>query len=397
MAALNMLARSASGAPFKEKFPPLSPEGKGLLAAVVAMWVLATAWTGMRIISRNIRKSAYYAEDHLYFIGFALFNGLCITYVLAICVGGAGNDIGRLSEHHMYHYTRISIANQTMYAATLCFIKISLVAMIQRVFAASTSVTLRIASWVTIVVITCWALYTILLGFFICLPVGATWGAATPTSCGNQTVAYSAVAVIDIISEVMIVALPMRLLSGLHIARPHKIGLFLVFGAGIVTIVFSCVRLKYALNIDFDNVTKSFAVASVSSILQAGVALMVASSPILRPVFDRTILHWLGVSVRSTGRNTSSNPTGGPSASRHHASAGYHDASRISHHKGFRQMTDSEEHLAWELRDMQGKGGEQRTTIKAQTALSDNSSDRRSRAESLSNGQIIVTQETIVR
>lgn len=106
--------------------------------------------------------------------------------------------------------------------------------MIQRVFAASTSVTLRIASWATIVVITCWALYTILLGFFICLPVGATWGAATPTSCGNQTVAYSAVAVIDIISEVMIVALPMRLLSGLHIARPHKIGLFLVFGAGIV-------------------------------------------------------------------------------------------------------------------------------------------------------------------
>lgn len=89
MTALNMLARSVSGPPFKEKFPPLSPEGKGLLAAVGAMWVLATAWTGMRIISRNIRKSAYYAEDHLYFIGFVSLSTMddCPHNLTGTCLG----------------------------------------------------------------------------------------------------------------------------------------------------------------------------------------------------------------------------------------------------------------------------------------------------------------------
>lgn len=157
--------------------------------------------------------------------------------------------------------------------------------------------------------------------------------------------------------------------------------------------MFSCLRLYYALNIDFNNVTKAFAVASVSSILQAGIAVMVASSPMLRPIFDRTILRWLGISVRSTNKNTSNNANGsrGPGVVSKAAVGASHRGT-----SGFRQITDSEEHLAWEMRNMDGKGGSsgQTTTVQA-TRLSDDSSDGQPPVQPGHN-HIMVTHETTI-
>lgn len=120
-----------------------------------------------------------------------------------------------------------------MYSASLLFIKISIICMVRRVFGAGGKA-IHIASFITMGVVIVWAFYTILIAFFLCLPVQVSWGAATPTSCGNQTVAISAVAVIDIISELMMVALPLSMLRGLQIPKAHKVGLYTVFGAGFM-------------------------------------------------------------------------------------------------------------------------------------------------------------------
>lgn len=44
--------------------------GRRVLAAVVVMWILCTAWTVMRIVSQRIRKLKMQVEDYLYFVGY---------------------------------------------------------------------------------------------------------------------------------------------------------------------------------------------------------------------------------------------------------------------------------------------------------------------------------------
>ncbi|KAL6404514.1 integral membrane protein [Ilyonectria robusta] len=81
---------------------------------------------------------------------------------------------------------------------------------------------------------------------------------------------------------------------------------------------------------------------------------MVASSPMLRPIFDRTALKWLGISLRSTREES----TGGAVRSRATGGGGTRRTSQGPSHTrpgGFQQMHESEEHLAWEMATMNGK------------------------------------------
>lgn len=156
------------------------------------------------------------------------------------------------------------------------------------------------------------------------------------------------------------------------------------------TIVFSCLRLYYVYAIDFNNITKSFAEASIASAIQGGIAVMVASSPTLRPVFDRTLLKWLGVSVRSTGQGNTSDAmagTGPVSRGQRSGGAGLSNLNTT----GFKQMAGSEEHLAWEMRSMGKDGAHQKTSIRA-ARTSDDSEDMPTTGD----GRIMVIQETVV-
>lgn len=58
-------------------------------------------------------------------------------------------------------------------------------------------------------------------------------------------------------------------------------------------------------------------------------------------------------------------------------------------------MPESEEHLAWELRAMDGKFSEQKTTVQA-TRTSDEEVDQQSRQLGVNDRNILVTSETIV-
>ncbi|KAF4995980.1 hypothetical protein FDECE_12606 [Fusarium decemcellulare] len=324
--------------------PPLTSAGRSLIAACAVMMALTAVWTAMRIVSRHIRKIDYQIEDYFYFIG------------------------------------------QVLYAACLGFIKLSIVIMIQRIFRTAGR-WFRIATWVAASICVCWMLYTMLIGFLICLPVQSAWGAAVPERCGNHITAYAAVAIIDIVSEVIIVLLPMKLVYDLQMNKAHKIGLVAVFGAGIVTITFSCVRLYYVYNIDFDNITRSYAEASISSILQSGIAVMIASSPLLRPVFDRTA-KLFGLSLSSSRKTTAGNVNS--SRSRTHGAGTSHISGSHSRAAGFKQMSESEEHLAWELQAMDKKPNyRQRTTVQA-TRLSDDSDE-------VQNGRTITIETSIER
>lgn len=150
-------------------------------------------------------------------------------------MGGAGHDIAVLdSELHITHFVKIFLAAQVMYASALLAIKLSIITLMQRIFSHGSD-WFRVTSWVAVALSCIWALYTALLGFVICRPVQSAWDIhVTKTGCGDYAIAFSAVAVFDIITDLVIVILPIKVVSGLQMAKAHKIALCAVFGAGFM-------------------------------------------------------------------------------------------------------------------------------------------------------------------
>ncbi|KAH7153347.1 hypothetical protein EDB81DRAFT_791224 [Dactylonectria macrodidyma] len=384
-------AESSTTALITGTSPPLTRQGTRLIVVCAIMVFFTTVWTVMRIISRNMRKTRYHTEDYFYFIGQIVYYGFIASVIIFVVVGGVGHSVSELAPDVLHRFSQIMIACQMTFGASLGFIKIAVIGMIRRIFRTGGRLFVA-ATWAATALSLGWALYAISLPFTICTPAESASAAGAPQKCVDGFKAYVALAVLDILSEVAIVLLPMKLVYDLQMNRAHKLALLGVFGAGFVTIVFSCVRLYYLYNTDITNITKSVATSFVSTVLQAGIAVMVASSPMLRPVFDRIARQWLGITLGSTQEESSarvrSRTTGGGTG-RMNLGTSHMRSAR------FQQMHESEEHLAWEMGAVDAKSTEQITTVQVMRKP-DCVFNPPSRQPRGGDRDIYVTRETIV-
>lgn len=261
-----------------------------------------------------------------------------------------------------------------MFALTVLFVKLSIICMVKRVFGPAGK-WVHTTSYITMAVTIIWGIYAFIVGIFFCIPLGSVWDGNPSSSCGSAMVAITAVGVIDIASELMIVALPLFLLGSLQMPLANKIGVYAVFGAGFMyvrwlprfeptdrssTMAFTCADVYDAVTLKMHGHSpQSLAVSSISVVVQAGVAVMVASSAMLRPIFDRTILRCLGLRSPSTNQNASSGNVA-------RSSAGIVPSRR----PGLGQVSVSEECLAWEMGDMEGDDGSA-STAKGSVSLTE--------------------------
>ena len=68
----------------------------------------------------------------------------------------------------------------------------------------------------------------------LCRPIAYTWDKSIDGTCGNATQAYEAVGIINLITDLAIIILPMPLLWQLQLPLAKKVALTAIFGIGIV-------------------------------------------------------------------------------------------------------------------------------------------------------------------
>ncbi|KAI1097509.1 hypothetical protein F4804DRAFT_327394 [Jackrogersella minutella] len=126
--------------------------------------------------------------------------------------------------------------------APLClgFTKLSIARCFQRIFFTRA---FCIAAYAVMVCTIAWSLQTILVGVLKCQPIELNWDPNARGTCGDQTIAFTSVAAVDIATDLMLIILPLKPLIALQIRTSHKIALCLIFGAGLITIVVTAIRL----------------------------------------------------------------------------------------------------------------------------------------------------------
>ncbi|KAM3538931.1 hypothetical protein ARSEF1564_008170 [Beauveria bassiana] len=337
-----MAATTPYGPAITQRHPPVTSAGAGLIATAIIMPVFATLWTILRIWTRKIRGvSTRFTEDVLCYLAVFFFWGLGINYMCMVILGGAGNHLPQLAGgDYLSRFSQTTFAAEVLYALTLGYGR----------------------------------------GY-----------------CGNQKVAFSAVNIVDIFTDILIISLPVKMLWGLHMRRTYKVAVACMFGAGLITIAFTVVRLYSVFTLDTSDVTYNFVSISIIALVQSGVAIIVASAPLLRPAFDRTLGSWSHTLSRNSQRPTqrvSKERLSRRKVSAHTKSST--GASSLSIGKsakgpiGFKQISESEENLRWELDVMHADKG--KTLTEVSNARYGEGADE----EDLPSGQIKVTQSTEV-
>ncbi|KAJ0166102.1 hypothetical protein CTA2_8648 [Colletotrichum tanaceti] len=266
---------------------PLVDRAVPIVVVNVLLTVVTTLWTGMRLYSRRKKGQAFTVEDFLTVVALVAFYGLVACNFVMVYLGGTGHHYLTLQPFHVERMSKAAYGVQTLFAICLGFIKIGITLMLQRIFFVRT---FKIAAWITTGLCVCWMFFTILIGIFICQPVAMNWDPTTPGgTCGNQNAAFAAVGFFDLVTDLIILVLPIPMVYKLQLRWPHKVALYVIFGAGALTMIFGALRLKNVLTMDFTDVTYSQVGVVLMGTLEPGVAIIVSSSPLLKPIFDATV------------------------------------------------------------------------------------------------------------
>ncbi|MCJ1462679.1 hypothetical protein MMC07_001282 [Pseudocyphellaria aurata] len=164
--------------------------------------------------------------------------------------------------------------------------------------------------WITKAVVAVVVLWTIgcLLGFiFSCgIHISANWGNYQDfiAYCGPSEDVNSAFVISDLITDVMVLCLPLPVIWNLHMTMGRKLIVIAIFATGAVSIVASIV--KVIISFEINNATSStvdpdLAVSTILywAMIEAGLAVIAACLPTLRFLVGKVSVSSILQSVRS--------------------------------------------------------------------------------------------------
>jgi hypothetical protein len=131
-------------------------------------------------------------------------------------------------------FIKLTLMTQFWFAAGVGLVKCSICQMLARIFFLPS---FRLAAYIIMGFCVCWAIMTCLIGLLICQPIAMNWDPSTPGGhCGKENIAFAAVGVIDMATDLAILILPLPMVKGLQIPLANKIALLCIFGLGTLYI-----------------------------------------------------------------------------------------------------------------------------------------------------------------
>ncbi|PGG99924.1 hypothetical protein AJ79_08361 [Helicocarpus griseus UAMH5409] len=271
-------------------FPIVTADQRSVLAVAISFSIIPTLAVVLRLIARRISRRALDASDYC-IIAACIFTvaleSVSITGVIQ-CGIGYGHTTDVAMQYGLEPITKLLkllIPLQFLWALSLSFCKVSILLVYIKVFP------VPMVIWVgrgTMAFIAAWALATIIAGCVICRPFAFNWDQTIPGGkCGNQVLSFTVTGVLNLITDVMVLVLPLPHLYKLQMRLYKKLVLIAVFSIGILTCVVSGIRINTLSSMDFLDITFSIPPANIFSGLEPSVAVTLACIPLLRPLLRR--------------------------------------------------------------------------------------------------------------
>jgi hypothetical protein len=120
------------------------------------------------------------------------------------------------------------VAYEFVYVTAVSTIKLSVLLFYMRVFV---NPGLRLATKLSISFVVLWTVGSIIQVFLTCRPCAVTWVSSVDDMCGNQTIAFIILGVVNVVTDALILLMPTHTVWNLNMrlgARVALLGVFLI-------------------------------------------------------------------------------------------------------------------------------------------------------------------------
>ena len=286
---------------------PGEDRSRVVLAVTAAVIACSTTFVFFRLVSRAGIVKKLLLDDYFILLAWAIAFGLsfAICYATQFGLGRHEQDI-ELSQRD--NLNRLNYVFTVLYNPALMATKTSIL-----VFFLTLSKQRRVFTWtiwVTLFVVNAAGLALLFVNIFQCRPLSATFQQIRSGGyhCTDIVTLYLSSAPVNIITDVVILLLPMPTLKSMHLPRRQKWILYVTFGFGVFIAVVDVVRISYLQDAAVAHATEVIegqgsrnqrqteqdsdftwyaAYSFMWSAIEVNVGIMVASVPALKPLASR--------------------------------------------------------------------------------------------------------------
>ncbi|KAL3459556.1 hypothetical protein BJX64DRAFT_301163 [Aspergillus heterothallicus] len=260
---------------------------RALLSVCTIFLVLPIVAVTLRLYGRRLKGIPLDMSDYMILCALLLTVGFCCMEIACIFQGGLGmhtEDIFRdYGPGPFLLFYRTLLTGLILWALAISFVKLSLLTFYCRVFPFRPFIMLAkgMAAFVLL-----WTFGGVLSLFLRCKPIAYAWDPSIEDGkCSNTKVAYLVTGALNLVSDVVIVIMPMPYLLKLEMKPAQKIPLMATFGLGLFVCVTTIMRMNGMTVFNEADVTYSFSDTIIWSIIEPALAITLACVPFWKPVF----------------------------------------------------------------------------------------------------------------
>ncbi|KAJ5502499.1 hypothetical protein N7463_005373 [Penicillium fimorum] len=212
---------------------------------------------------------------------------------------GYGKHSKDLTQKDRVTALRWFFGAQLVYKIVIAVNKLSFMCLYLRIFPQRT---FRLICYYGLGVITIWGTAYVFLTIFQCKPIASFWDITIKNpKCLDKEGLWMSYSVINIIFDLLILALPIYPLSQLRLQRAKKIGLLVVFGMGAFVCVTTIIRITTLVQSATDTDPTSGPIpATIWSVVEANTGIICTCLPVFRHPLQFFFPHLFNSSQQTT-------------------------------------------------------------------------------------------------
>ncbi|KAI9811260.1 MAG: hypothetical protein M1832_000939 [Thelocarpon impressellum] len=254
-----------------------------LIALNATLLVLSTVAVGLRLLARRLVKQRWSYDDYNMIFCLLLACGLSTTNLIAVH-NGLGKHLfatGNLDATTKY---RLQYVFTIIYSLCICFTKITILAFYYRLFPSEGFRRVVIAYVIALILV---GGASNLVAIFPCTPIRAFWIRDIQRRCINVYRWAMTEAALTILTDILLLIMPMPLVWKLRISLRQKFAVSGIFILGGFVCIASIIRMP-TLHLLFGyDPTWTAVPAAVWSLVEVNMGIVCACLPVMRPVARR--------------------------------------------------------------------------------------------------------------
>ncbi|KAI2636234.1 hypothetical protein GGS26DRAFT_588837 [Hypomontagnella submonticulosa] len=269
-------------------FPIETSKQRAIVACGIVFSLLAVAVVGLRVLARRKANRLLDMSDYLIIASCfftVIYQGVAIASVLA---GGVGYHVEEIRTRFGVEagptvFLQQQVVIQILWAISLGLCRFSILNLSTKIFVVQSFVVIARATYALVVV---WAITATLSAFLMCRPFAYTWDKTIEGGkCGDPMISWVVTGVLNMVSDLIILTLPMPYLFRLEMPLVKRLILIAVFGILVLPTIVSITRIAAMSTIDFDDITWTVPHTILLSALEPCLAVTLGCVIILRPLF----------------------------------------------------------------------------------------------------------------